>query len=383
MKGPEMSFQMPTKIMFGSGILSRLKEIIKEEFKASRVFLATDKGIMDSGIGNQVLSQLEGAQVFDEVESNPKSPTVDKAGELVRKGKPDLVIGLGGGSPMDAAKAIALLATNKGSIEDYEGKGKYKTPPLPVLAIPTTCGTGSEVTWVSVITHPERRFKMSIKGPEMFPAVALVDPDLLVSLPPPLIASTGMDSLTHAIEAYTVKGATEYSDKFARQAIELILGSLPDAFENIKDNKVARERIMSGSTLAGVAFCNSDVGAVHCLAEACGGLYDLPHGELNSIFVPYVMEYNLPVAKTRYAEIAGLAGIQEKDENLASQELVQKIKSMSRAMNIPSFQDLGLEESEFSDIARSAFQNNSNPSNPREAIVEDYLGILERMFHES
>jgi alcohol dehydrogenase len=376
-----MNFQLPTKIIFGSGILSRLKEIIKEEFKASRVFLVTDKGIMDSGIGNQVLSQLEGTQVFDEVEANPKSPTVDKAGELVRKVKPDLVVGLGGGSPMDAAKAIALLATNRGHIEDYEGKGKYKTPPLPVLAIPTTCGTGSEVTWVSVITHPERRFKMSIKGPEMFPAVALVDPNLLISLPPPLIASTGMDALTHAIEAYTAKGATEFSDNFARQAVELIFGSLPAAFDNVKDNKEARERIMSGSTLAGVAFCNSDVGAVHCLAEACGGLYDLPHGELNSIFLPQVMEFNLPVAKTRYAEIVGLAGIQEKDENLASQELVRKIKSMSQAMNIRSFKDLGLEQSEFPDIARRAFQNNSNLSNPREVKYEDYLAILNNALH--
>ncbi len=378
-----MNLRVPTKIIFGSGILSRLKETIEEEFKAPRVFLVTDKGIMDSGIGNLVLSQLESTQVFDEVEANPKSPTVDKAGEQVRKDKPDLVIGLGGGSPMDAAKAVALLATNKGHIQDYEGKGKYKIPPLPVLAIPTTCGTGSEVTWVSVITDPERRFKMSIKGPEMFPAVALVDPDVLLSLPPPLIASTGMDALTHAIEAFTAKGATEFSDNFARQAIELIFSSLPDAFENIKDNKEARERIMSASTLAGVAFCNSDVGAVHCLAEACGGLYDLPHGELNSIFLPQVMEFNLPVAKTRYAEIARLAGIQEKDENLASQELVHKIKSMSRALNIPSFQDLSLKESEFSDIASAAFQNNSNTSNPREVRYEDYLAILENALHSS
>jgi len=379
----EMSFQLPTKIIFGSGVLSRLKEIIEKEFKASCVFLVTDKGIMDSGIGNQVLSQLEGAHFFDDVEANPKSPTINKAGELGRRLKPDLVIGLGGGSAVDAAKAVALLATNKGRIEDYEGKGKYETPPLPVLAIPTTCGTGSEVTWVSVITHPERRFKMSIKGPAMFPSVAVVDPDLLISLPPPLIASTGLDALTHAIEAYTVKVATDFSDVFAGEALKHIFDSLRDAFENIKDNKEAREKMMLGSTLAGVAFCNSDVGAVHCLAEAAGGLYDLPHGELNSIFLPYVMEFNLPVAKTRYAEIAGLAGIREHDENLASQELVQKIKSMSRALNIPSFKDLCLEESEFSDLASRAFQNNSNPSNPREAKSEDYLAILNNALHSS
>lgn len=371
-----MNFHLPTKIIFGAGVLSRLKKIVKDELKAKVVFLVTDKGIMDSGIGSQVLSQLEGAHLFDEVEANPKSPAVNKAGDMGRKVKPDLIIGLGGGSSLDAAKAIALLATNKGSIEDYEGRGKYKASPLPVLAIPTTCGTGSEVTWVSVVTHPERRFKMSIKGPEMFPSLALVDPDLLVSLPPPLIASTGMDALTHAIEAYTAKGANEFSDVFAREASRLIFSSIQDAFENIKDNKEARERIMLGSTLAGVAFCNSDVGAVHCLAEACGGLYDLPHGELNSIFLPWVMEFNLPAVETRCAEIAGLAGIKESDENFASPELVQKIKSMSRALNIPSFQDLGLEESEFPAIARGAFLNNSNPSNPREAKYEDYLAIL-------
>ena len=379
----QMNFQLPTKIIFGSGVLSLLKEIIEKEFKASRVFLVTDKGIMDSGIGNRVLSQLEGAHFFNDVEANPKSPTINKAGELVRRIKPDLVIGLGGGSALDAAKAIALLATNKGCIEDYEGKGKYETPPLPVLAIPTTCGTGSEVTWVSVITHPEQRFKMSIKGPAMFPSVALVDPDLLISLPTPLIASTGMDALTHAIEAYTVKAATDFSDVFAREALNHIFDTLRDAFENIKDNKEARERMMLGSTLAGVAFCNSDVGAVHCLAEAAGGLYDLPHGELNAIFLPQVMEFNLLVAKTRYSEIAELAGIREHDENLASQELVQKIKSMSRALNIPLFKDLGLEESEFSELASRAFQNNSNPSNPREVKTEDYLTILKSALHGS
>jgi len=378
-----MNFHLPTKIIFGTGAVSRLKDIVKKELKASSVFLVTDKGIMDSGIGSQALSQLEEAHLFDEVEANPKSPTINKAGELVRQLKPDLVIGLGGGSPMDAAKAIALLATNKGNIEDYEGKGKYKTPPLPVLAIPTTCGTGSEVTWVSVITHPERRLKMSIKGPEMFPSLALVDPDLLISLPPLLIASTGMDALTHAIEAYTVKAATDISDVFAREALKHIFGSLQDASKNIKDNKHARERIMLGSILAGIAFGNSDVGAVHCLAEAAGGLYDMPHGELNSIFLPYVMEFNLPAARTRYAEIAGLAGIREKDENLASHELIQKIKAMSRAMNILAFKDLGLEESEFPALAKSAFQNNSNPSNPREAKYEDYLAILNNALHSS
>jgi alcohol dehydrogenase len=377
-----MRFQVPTRIYFGSGMISRLKEIIEEFSKDPRLFLVTDRGIIDSGIVDKVLEQCPGIQVFDEVEQNPKHPTVNKAGEIVRKLKPDLIIGLGGGSALDAAKAVALLATNPGCIEDYEGKGKYKSPPLPVLAIPTTCGTASEVTWVSVVTHTQRLFKMSIKGPLMFPAVALVDPDLLLTLPPPLIASTGMDALTHAIEAYTVKPATFMTDIFARESLKLIFQSLERAYTDIKKDDEAREAIMLGSMIAGMAFGNSDVGAVHCIAEAVGSLYDTPHGVANSVFLPYVMEFNLPAVKGRYAEIARIAGIQEKENEAAAQKLIRKIKDLSRSLSIPSFRDLGIEKDKFAEIAEKSFQNNSNPSNPREAGVADYMGILEKAYSD-
>lgn len=378
-----MRFHIPTRIFFGSGMISWFKEIVEEEFKDARLFLVTDKGIMDAGIASKVLSQFREVHVFDEVEQNPKYTTVNRAGEIIRRFKPDLVIGLGGGSSLDAAKAVALLATNAGNIEKYEGKGKYKSPPLPVLAIPTTCGTGSEVTWVSVVTHTKRRFKMSIKGPHMFPAVALIDPDLLISLPPPLVASTGLDALTHAIEAYTVKASTFLTDIFAREALQLIFQSLERAYKDIKGDKEAREKIMLGSTLAGIAFCNSDVGAVHCLAEAVGSLFDTPHGVANSIFLPFVMQFNLPVAKDRYAEIAQIAGIKEKGGEVRARALIQKIKALSGSLNIPSFKELGIKESQFPKIAQKSHQNNSNPSNPRETSVEDYLTILKRVARES
>jgi len=376
-----MRFHIPTKIVFGSGVVSQLKEIVREELKGSRPFLVTDQGIVASGIARKVLSQIGDIEVFDEVGQNPKHTTVNRAGDIVRKIEPDLIIGLGGGSAMDAAKAIALLATNPGNIEDYEGREKYKFSPLPVLAIPTTCGTASEVTWVSVITHAERRFKMSIKGPKMFPAVALIDPDLLLSLPPGLIASTGLDALTHAVEAYTVKVRTLITDIFAREALRLIFKYLEDAYKDIKGDKEAREKMMMGSTLAGMAFCNSDVGAVHCVAEAVGGLYDVPHGVANSIFLPFVMEFNLPEVSSRYADIARLVGIREEDDEKAARELIQRIKSLSRSLSIPSFKELGIKEDEFFEIAQKSFENNSNPSNPREANVEDYLVILERAFY--
>jgi alcohol dehydrogenase len=376
-----MRFQLPTKIVFGSGVIAQIKEII-DELQVEKLFLVTDTGIKKAGIADRVLNYLPDIEVFDKIEPNPKHITVDKAGMIVRKHKPELIIGLGGGSVLDAAKAIALLATNPGDIEDYEGKGKYQVPPLPVLAIPTTCGTGSEVTWVSVITQTQRQFKMSIKGPHMFPAVALVDPDLLETLPPALIASTGMDALVHAIEAYTVKPATFITDFLAQEAIQQIFHSLESAFQDIQGNRSARENLMRGSLLAGMAFCNSDVGGVHCISESVGALFDTPHGVANAIFLPHVMEFNLPVSTRRYAEIAKMAGIEEKDEKRAAVSLIRKIRGLSHTLHIPSFKEIGIREDHFPGSAQRSFQNNSNPSNPRDASVEDYLEILKRAFSD-
>jgi len=373
-----MRFHIPTKIIFGSGMITQLKEIIDNEFGTSRLFLVTDKGIRDAGIADRICSQFHKIAVFDGVEQNPKHHTVDKGGEIARKINPDLIIGLGGGSALDAAKAIALLVKNRGKIEDYEGKKKYGIPPLPVLAIPTTCGTGSEVTWVSVITHARRKFKMSIKGPEMFPAVAFVDPDLLSTLPSSLVASTGMDALTHAVEAYSVKPANPITDLFAREAVRLILFSLEQAYKDIRQNKEAREKLMMGSMLAGIAFGNSDVGAVHCLAEAMGSLFDIPHGLANSVFLPYIMEFNLPVSVQKYGELARISGIQDRNSRSASLKFIQKIKDISKDLNIPCFKDLGIGENHFAEIAQKSFENNSNPSNPRAMAVKDYENILKR-----
>lgn len=378
-----MRFQVPTKIIFGSGAIARIMDIVKDDLQVKNPFLVTDKGVRESGIADKILSRMPDIHVFDEVEQNPKHPTIDRAGDVVRDLKPDWIIGLGGGSALDAAKAIALLATNPGCIEDYEGLEKYKNPPLPVLAIPTTCGTASEVTWVAVITHTGRKFKMSIKGPLLFPAVALVDPDLLITLPPALVASTGMDALTHAIEAYTVKPATYITDIFARASLKYIFQSLERAYDDIKGNFRAREWIMLGSLLAGMAFGNSDVGAVHCISEAVGSLLDTPHGVANAIFLPYVMELNLPVSARRYTEIARLAGIHEIDDYEAARMLIEKIKRISQRLKIPSVKDIGLAEALFPEIAQKAFANNSNPSNPREVRVEDYLEILFRAFRDA
>lgn len=375
-----MRFHVPTRIVFGNGVMSFLQNIIENELGASSFFLVTDKGIVKSGIAERLVSQLSDVTVFDEVEQNPKNETIDRAGDIIRAAKPDCVIGLGGGSALDAAKAIALLAVNPGKIEDYEGKAKYTQPPLPVLAVPTTCGTGSEVTWVSVITHVERKFKMSIKGPEMFPAVAVVDPELLSTLPPNLVASTGLDALTHAVEALTVRPATFITDFIALEALRLILYSIEAAHTDIRGNALAREEIMKGSLVAGLAFGNSDVGGVHCLSESVGALLDTPHGIANSIFLPYVMEFNLPVSAKKYAKIAQIAGLQGENDTTSAMALIESIKNLACRLNIPTFRETGVKESQLMEIAMKSFRNNSNPSNPRDASAEDYLGILQKAY---
>jgi alcohol dehydrogenase len=377
-----MRFHVPTRIIFGSGVTSQLNRIIQNELGASSFFLVTDKGIIKTGIAEKFISQLSNVTVFDEIEQNPKNETVDKAGDLIRATKPDCVIGLGGGSALDAAKAIALLATNPGEIEDYEGKSKYTKSPLPVLAVPTTCGTGSEVTWVSVITHTDRKFKMSIKGPEMFPTVAVVDPELLSTLPPSLVASTGLDALTHAVEALTVRPATFFTNFIALEALRLILHSIEAAHEDIQGNASAREEIMKGSLVAGLAFGNADVGGVHCLSESLGAILDTPHGIANSIFLPFVMEFNLPVSAGKYAEIAQIAGLQGETDRDAALALIEHIKVLSRKLDIPTFRETGVKESQFSEIALKSFENNSNPSNPRDASYQDYLNILQIAYKE-
>lgn len=374
-----MLYHMPTAVIFGSGTISELSGIVENKFRSSRPLLVTDRGISEAGIAERVLADFSPVAVFEEVEPNPRNGTVDRGGEMARSLRADLVVAVGGGSVLDAAKAVALLATNPGRIEDYEGRERYKTAPLPVVALPTTCGTGSEVTWVSVITHADRRFKMSIKGARMYPAAALVDPDLLTTLPPHLVASTGLDALTHALEAWTSKPASFLTDMLAMEAIRLIVRFLPRAFQDIKGDREAREGQMRGSLLAGMAFGNSDVGAVHCLAESIGSLYDTPHGVANAIFLPPVMEFNLPAAREKYAAIAAAVGLEADHADEAAHLLIQKIRDISRALSIPSFHDLGIPEGDFTAIAQKSFENNSNPSNPREATVDDYLTILRKI----
>ena len=199
-----------------------------------------------------------------------------------------------------------------------------------------------------------------------------------MTLPAHLVASTGLDALTHALEAYTSKPASHLTDLLALEASRLIFRNLPAATQDIEHNSEAREGLMLGSLLAGMAFGNSDVGAVHCLAEAIGSLYDTPHGVANAVLLPFVMEFNLPAAKEKYAAVAAALGLGGRDDTESAGALIQRIKDMSRSLSVPTFGDLGISEDDFEIIANKSFENNSNPSNPREASAFNYLAILKR-----
>jgi alcohol dehydrogenase len=375
-----MQFHMPVKLFFGAGEIGSLARIVNEQFGATAPVLITDKGVADSGLLDRITDQIPGIRIYDRIEPNPKSDTVNKIAEELREQQADLVIGFGGGSPLDAGKALALLGTNPGNIEAYEGRAKYQHPPLPFLAIPTTCGTGSEVTWVSVITDVNRKFKMSIKGPQMYPAVSIVDPDLIKTLPPHIIASTGLDALTHAVEAYLSKPATLITDIHAVKAVKLILGAVEKAYQDVKNNHAAREDLMFGSTVAGFAFGNSDVTAVHCISESVGALFDIPHGVANSIFLPHVLEYNLDYCTSKMAELARKAGINDSDDRSAATAFIRQIADLSVRLDIPLFRDLCIGPDHFEKIALMSVENNSNPSNPRPLMKDDYLNILENAY---
>jgi alcohol dehydrogenase len=342
--------------------------------------MVTDPGVEETGWPERVWQALGEQRIdavtFDDVEPNPRASTVDRLAAWGREERAELVLGIGGGSALDAAKAAAMLMTNGGSAADYEGRDRYKNRPLPFIAVPTTCGTGSEVTWVSVLTVEERQAKISVKGETMFPDWALVDCELLRTLPARVVAWTGMDALTHAVEAFTCRPANPISDVLAVSAVSLLFHYLRRAAADVAGDAEAREAVMRASTLAGLAFGNADVAAVHCLSETLGGRFDLPHGLANAVLLAPVTRYNLPDCAEKLAalESALPAGSGEGAEGV-----LQAIESLVRDLGIPPFRDLGIPVEDYPWIAERAVHNGSNRSNPRVMGVVEYLEVLEGM----
>lgn len=373
------SFELPTKIEYGVGAARGLVDAVKK-LNAGKLLLITDKGIVSSGLLEKITGSLKAHKmnwkVFDNVEPNPKDYNVQQGAEIARRFGPDCLVALGGGSPIDCAKAIAVLAFQGGAVRDYEGRDKIGADVLPLVAVPTTAGTGSEVTFSSVITDSSEKFKFSIKDPKIAPKVALVDPEMTLTMPPELTASTGMDALTHAIEAFTAKVSEPIADSAALYAIELIARYLRIAVSE-SHNLEARAGMLLGSVLAGIAFSHADVAAVHCVAEAIGGKYDAAHGVCNAIVLPAVMAYNMEYCKQRYARIAAAMGLAVENVDQGAERAVEAVKKLASDIHLPGFNSLGVKEKDLEELAVNAFKNGSNIDNPRPMEKEDYLNLFQ------
>ena len=374
-------FELPTKIVYGQGALIQLPELLKT-FHCQRPLIITDEGLVKAGIVAKVMAVLPtdlAVSVFAEVQANPKDSDVEAGANAYRTHTADSIIAVGGGSPIDCAKAIAVLVANDASdIRLFEGKNKPSKPLPPLLCLPTTAGTGSELTFSSVITDSERKFKMTIKNPFTAPKLALCDPELTLSVPPSVTAATGMDALTHAIEAYTATCAEPISDAMALYAIELINASLVQAY-NEPENIEARSKMLMGSMLAGIAFSHSDVASVHCIAEALGGIFDLPHGLCNAVILPHQMQYNQEYCSERYARIAQILDNPEAEGPRDALWAVKAVQRLAKLVNLPSFKELNVDPALFPVIAQASVINISTQSNPRPMSETDYLELLNLM----
>ena len=375
------SFELPTIIEYGVGAAKRLADVIKNE-NFRNLLLVTDEGVLRSGLLKQVTDALDAHglkwDVFDRVEPNPKDYNVEAGTETAKRFGADCLVAVGGGSPIDCAKAIAVVTRQGGAVRGYEGPGKISPDVLPLIAIPTTAGTGSEVTFSSVITDSSEKFKFSIKDPIIAPRVALVDPEMTLTMPPALTASTGMDALTHAIEAFTAKAAEPLADAAALYAIELIAAHLKSAVTD-GDNLEARAGMLLGSVLAGIAFSHSDVAAVHCVAEALGGRYDAAHGVCNAVVLPAVMEYNMEYCKAQYARTAVAMGLTYENIDQGARQAVEAVQQLAADVRLPEFGSLGVRDSDLEELAANAFKNGSNIDNPRPMSKEDYLKLFRRL----
>ena len=377
-------FYTPGKIIFGPGGLSQVGAEAKRLGDKALVVLGRS-AMRKSGILDRLTHLLKENKVkytiYENIPSDPTVETVDKGTSLARKENCNLVIALGGGSVLDTGKAISVMVTNGGSVADYqeiEGKGKkFQHKTIPFIAIPTTSGTGSEATRNSVITNTELGLKKSIRDPWLIPEVALVDPELTLSLPPHITAICGGDALTQCIEPYLGKKSQEITDALALHAIELIGKSLVKATKE-GNNLEARKDMAMAALLSGLCLSNSGLGAAHALSHPLGVHYKIPHGLSCAVLLPYVMEYNLPIVTEKLVKIAKALGedVSLLSETEAAQRAVEKIKEMfSQAGIKENLSEWGIKEEDFSQLAKEAKGGSLN-NNPRETSEADLIELL-------
>jgi len=379
-------FSIPTRVVFGWGTTVKAGELLSKSI--SKVLVITDEGVKIAGLLDKVVSALKSRNinvvVFDKVESDPSLDTIETALDLAKTEKVDALVAVGGGSSIDTAKSVAVLFTNGGELRRFEGLHKISKPGITLLAVPTTAGTGSEVTMFAVITDNQNKRKFTVGSRYLFPTIALVDPELTLTLPPVMTAATGMDALTHAVESYTSKISQPASDALALSAISLISKKLRVAVLD-GDNVLARNDMMKAQLLAGMAFNNSLLGLCHAIASPLGAHFHLPHGLTNAVMLPYVMEYNVPAGPGKYVSISRALGV--KIDGLTDFEAayagVSAIRNLVNDIGMPTClkEVKGVSKMELKMVARDSLKSGMFKLNIRRSSESEVLTLLERAYN--
>ena len=372
---------------FGAGCRSVIAvEAARRGFK--KAFFVTDKDLVKFGVAAEIIKVFDDNKIpyelYSDVKANPTIANVQNGVAAYKASGADFIVALGGGSSIDTAKGIGIVVNNPdfADVKSLEGVADTKHKAVPTFALPTTAGTAAEVTINYVIIDEDARKKMVCVDPNDIPAVAIVDPELMYSMPKGLTAATGMDALTHAIESYITPGAWAMSDMFELKAIEMIAQNLKAAVDNGKD-VVAREAMSQAQYIAGMGFSNVGLGIVHSMAHPLGAFYDTPHGVANALLLPYVMEYNMPSSIQKYKKIAQAMGcdIQGMNDEAAAVAAVESVKQLSLKIGIPQkLSEIGVKEEDLEQLAQSAYADVCTPGNPRDVTVEDLLALYRKAY---
>lgn len=374
-----MIYFVPPVNLLGRGCLNELEEPIKK-LGVKHALVVSDNFLKSNGTVDKVLAVLDRAgishTVFTDVKPNPTVTNVENGLKLLKENNADFIVSIGGGSPQDCGKAIAVLATNGGEVKDYEGINKTSKKSLPIVAIATTAGTSAEVTINYVITDEDRKVKMILVDNNALAAITVNDPELMISKPAPLTAATGMDALTHAVEAVLALGANDVTDATALQSIKLIFENLERAVKDGTDIE-ARENMCYACFLNGIAFSNAGLGNVHAMAHQLGGVYDLPHGVCNAMLLGIVEEENAKHAPKKFRDIAKVIGfdVEGKSDEECVKYVIDRINALAKAVNIPSsLRELGIENPDYDTLAENAMKDACAGANPvffdKEKLIE-------------
>lgn len=377
-------YYVPSINIMGKGCLKDIGPFI-QELSLKKALVVTDKFLVGSGIAGKLLTVLDDAGidyvVYDEVKPNPTCKNVHDGVDFLKAQGCDYLISIGGGSPQDTAKAIGIIATNGGHIAEYEGVHKSKHKSLPIVAVNTTAGTSSEVTINYVITDEERKVKMVMVDKNSIATLSVNDPELMVDKPADLTAATGMDALTHAIEALVTPGAYPVTDATALAAVEIIFNNLARTVKNGHDIE-AREQMVYAIFLGGLAFNNAGLGYVHAMAHQLGGVYDLPHGVCNAMLLPFVEEENAKYVPEKFRSIAKAIGLQVngKSDKECADFVVESIKALSKEVGIPAkLSELGVNEVDLDLLAENAMKDACAPGNPFIPTKEEVIALFKKI----